>query len=411
MSLKTTSESFVLIGEVNIPKDLAKYTSDVPNGKNGWMKKTINFGVKISDQNRIFVNQEAGYWNDATIEKTKNETGKGENGKSKKKENFVYNGENVLQEDGFTQEYVADNIPFANRFDKEMMDKVNYNKKIRVSLEEVEDENEVKTYKEMEFLFIGDAIDYVKKHLVHKQRVYIYGKSETSQYVSSKTNALVTKVDRRISQIRIAREDEVNEATGVVSFLFNKESFDKSSFKKDKKYYIQGYKAYKNDEKNIVPVPTTFILDFSSPNVDWENEETQARVEYLTEVFTEGLKKDKIYQTQWKCKLFEGSEEIELGEKDLSKDLQKRVKLGFIDLETAIKQMRNNSVGDKIKETRLVMPLGEESRVETDYEDADLIPPSIDDKLAKMAEKKAESKVEETKKVEDISKKFDAMFD
>lgn len=407
---KTTSKSFVIIGEANIPRDLTKYVSNVPSGKNGWMKKTINFGIKVTQQNRLFVNQEAGYWSDATVEKTKNETGKGENGKPKKKVNMIYNGNNVLQADGITRVYEADNIPFEDRFLQENIDKVDYGKKIRVSLEEVEDENGNITYKDVEFLFIGDAIDYIQKHLKDKQRIYVYGKTEVSQYVNTKTNQIVTKNDRRINQIRVAREDEVNEATETVTFLFTKDSFDKSSVKKEKKYYIQGYEVYKDDDKKFVPVPTTYIIDVSNPNVDWEDEKVKAKVEYITGVFTDGLDKDKVYQTQWRSKMFEGNEEVELGEKDLTKDLQKRVKLGFIDLEGAIKQMRGSSIGDKIKESRLVMPIGEESRIETDYEEEDLIPPSIDDKLANISKKKEEIKVETAKVVENISAGFDALF-
>lgn len=424
-NLKQLNQSFVLIGEAMIPKDLEKYTKTVPSGNNGWMKKTINFGVKITDQNKIYVNQEAGYWSDEIVEKTKNEVGNGSNGKPKKKENFIYNGENVKQDDGTTK-YIADNIPFADRFLQENIDKVGYNKKIRVSLEpeyviSIDDEGrevrQVKkddkgniVYQQKEFLFIGDAIDYIKTHLSNGQRVYIYGKEEINQYINSKTNKLVTVTNRRINQIRVAREDEENEATGTINFLFEKDSFDKSDFKNTKKYTIQGYRTYKNDEGVVVPIPTNYTLDFSNPNVDWEDEEIKERVSYLTEVFTEGVKRDKVYQTQWRVKLFEGNEEIELTEKDLSKDLQKRVKLGFISKEDAIKQMRSGSIGDKIKEIKLVMPLGEEDKVETDYELDDLIPPSIDDKIAKIAEKKEEKKAEETKKVEDITKKFDSMF-
>lgn len=426
MALKTLTQSFVLIGNAMIPRDSEKYSATTPSGKGGWMKKTINFGVKITDQNRIYASQETGFWSDEIVEKTKNETGKGENGKAKKKENFVYNGKNVLQEDGVTSEYVADNIPFADRFLQENIDKVDYGKRIRVSLEpemvKTNDDNgdlvdTVKTdsdgnivYKQKEFIFIGDAIDYIKQHLKNDQKIYVYGKEEINQYISTKSNKLVTNTSRRISQIRVAREDEENEATGTANFLFEKDSFDKSDFKKTKKYYVQGFRTYKDDDKKIVPVPTTYILDFSNPNVDWEDEEIKERAEYLKEVFTEGAKKDKVYQTQWRVKLFEGSEEVELTEKDLSKDLQKRIKLGFISKEDAIKQMRKGGVGDRIKEIKLIMPLGEEDKVETEFELDELIPPSIDDKLSKMAEKKEEKKVEETKKVEDITKKFDSMF-
>jgi len=417
-NLKHLSETFTLVGEALINKDLTRYVKTEPQGKNGWMKKSINLGVKISDTNRIYIGQEAGYWSDEAVENTKNLTGKDERGKSKKKENFIYNGE--TNDKG---EWIPDNIPFADRFNKEALDKIPYYKKIRVSLEpemintndnngEIvqqikKDANGQTVYKEVEFLFIGDAIDYIQKHLSHGQRIYVYGQTEINQYISKHDSQLKTAINRNIQQIRVAREDEENQAVGVTNFYFDKDSLDKSEFKKERKYYIQGYRTFKNDKKEIIPVPISYVIDCSNPNVDWEDEEVKARVDYLIDVF-ESAKKDTVYSTSWRYMMFEGSSEQELTEKDLSKDLQKRVKLGFITLEAAIKQVRGSGIGDKIKEEKLVMPLGEESRVEMeDYTLDDLIPPAIEeqkvDKIESTVEKSEEVKV-------DVTKKFDDMF-
>lgn len=419
-NLKQVNETFTLVGEALISKDADRYVKTEPQGKNGWMKKTINLGVKISDTNRVYVGQEAGYWSDETVEATKNLTGTDEKGKSKKKENFVYNGE--TNDEG---EWIADNIPFADRFTKEALDKVPYFKKIRVALEpemvntnndegEIvlqpkKDSNGQTVYKEVEFLFIGDAIDYIKEHLQNGQRIYVYGTTEINQYINQHDNQLKTVFNRRIQQIRIAKDDEENQAVGVTNFYFDKDSFDKSEFKKEKKYYIHGYRTFKNDKKEVVPVPVSYILDFSNPNVNWEDEEIKERVDYLVDVF-ESAKKDTVYYTSWRYMIFEGSEEKELTEKDLSKDLQKRVKLKFITLEQAIKQMRGSAVGDKIKEEKLVMPLGEESKVEMkDYTTDDLIPPAIEEQKVDKVEKAIEKKEEDAPKT-DITKKFDDMF-
>ena len=152
-------------------------------------------------------------------------------------------------------------------------------------------------------------------------------------------------------------------------------------------------------------------MDFSNPNVDWENEDIKSRVEYLVDVF-ESAKKEKVYLTQWRYLIFEGNEEAELTEKDLSKDLQKRVKLGFITLEQAIKQMRGSSLGDKIKELKLVMPLGEENKVlMEDLTVEDLIPPTIENKINEVKEEIKEEQEEKEKELKsDITKSFDAMF-
>jgi hypothetical protein len=108
--------------------------------------------------------------------------------------------------------------------------------------------------------------------------------------------------------------------------------------------------------------------------------------------------------------IFEGTTEAEITEKDLSKDLQKRIKLGFITLEQAIKQARGSSVGDKIREEKLVMPLGEESRVAMDdYTTDDLIPPAIEEQKVDKIDSAVDKK-EDDKPAVDITKKFDSMF-
>jgi hypothetical protein len=418
--LKQVRENFILVGNAVINKEADRYVKTEPLGKNGWTRKSLNLGVKISNTNRIYVSQEAGYWSDEAIERTKNEVGKDEKGKSKKKENFVYNGEMV------EDKWVADNIPFADRFNQENIDKIPYYNRIRVSLEQniiktnddegnIVEKPEVDTegkpvYAEKEFIFIGDAIDYIKAHLKNDQRIYVYGQTEINQYINSHDNKLKTVFNRRISQIRVARDNEDNEAVGTTNFYFEKDSFDKSDFKNTRKYYIQGYRTYSNDEKKVVPVPINYVLDFSSPNVNWEDETIQQQTEYLVDVF-ESAKRDKVYLTQWRYMMFEGNEEKELTKEDLSKDLQKRVKLGFITLEQAIKQVRGNAIGDKIKELKLVMPLGEEDKVETEYISEDLIPPVIENKVNAVQEKAKEEKaVKEEKIKDDITKKFDAMF-
>ena len=414
-------DTFVLVGNAMINKDTTKYVKTETLGKGGWMRKTINLGVKVSSSNKIYVNQEAGFWSDEIVEKTKNDTGFGANKKPNKKENWIYNGE---MKDGV---WVADNIPFANRFDEDMVNKVPYFKKIRVSLEQDTmgvndaegniksvpkvDENGNPIYIKKEFLFVGDAIDYIKAHLKHDQRIYVYGHADIHQYLSDKDNQVKTIINRRIDEIRIAKDDEENQANGTTTFYFEKSGFDKSDFKNTRKYSIQGYRTYQNDDKAVVPVPINYIIDCSSANIDWEHEDVKAQVDYLVDIF-ESAKRDRVYLTQWRYLIFEGNEEVELTEKDLSKDLKQRVKLGFITVEDAIKQqMRGHAVGDKIKEVKLTMPIGENNMVETDYATDDLIPPVFENKAEKV---KATIKEEQNEKKEeaktDITKKFDSMF-
>ena len=175
---------------------------------------------------------------------------------------------------------------------------------------------------------------------------------------------------------------------------------------------IQGFRTYQNEDKKIVPVPINYVLDFSSANVDWENDTIKAQVEYLVNVF-ESTKRDTIYLTQWRYLIFEGNEEVELTEKDLSKDLKMRVSLGFISLDEAIKQqMRSHAVGDRVREVKLVMPLGEESIVAVENcTSDDLIPPPIENKADKVKAVTSEEKAVQQEEVKvNITAKFDSMF-
>ncbi|WP_039240953.1 phage-like protein [Clostridium botulinum] len=421
-NLQQVNENFILVGEARINKDLDRYVKVEPLGKNGWMKKRLNLGVKISDTNNIYVGLEAGFWSDEAIERTKNETGKDERGKNKKKQNWIYRSDK--QEDGSNK---TTKIPFDKRFDEELVETIPYFNKITVALENETanvngdngelkkqikiDSNENPMLIQKVFIFAGDAIDYIQKHLKNGQKIYVYGHTEINQYVN-KMGELKTNFNRVIDQIRLARKDEENQAIGTTNFYMTKDSFDKSDFKHSRKYYIQGHRTYKREDKVVVPVPVTYILDFSNPKVNWEDEAIKERVDYLTGVFTENIKRDKVYRTSWRYMIFEGNSETELIEKDLSNDLKKRVKLGFITLEQAIKQMRGSSIGTKIKELRLVMPVGEEDKtLMEEYEIEDLVPPVIENKVNEVEEKAKQEEEEKQEQVkQDITAQFDAMF-
>jgi hypothetical protein len=88
-------------------------------------------------------------------------------------------------------------------------------------------------YKEKDFLFIGDAIDYIKEHLVANQRIYVYGQSEINQYISKHDGKLKTNIVRKIQQIRVARADEENQAVEqLISTLKKKGLTNQNSIKK-----------------------------------------------------------------------------------------------------------------------------------------------------------------------------------
>jgi hypothetical protein len=164
---------------------------------------------------------------------------------------------------------------------------------------------------------------------------------------------------------------------------------------------------YEKNLKKSIPIPIDFKIDLK--NVNFEDPKHKARAEYLENVFTD-IKKKSIYQTQWKVKFIEGSEIAPITEKDLNKDLKQRVELGFITMEEAFDTVRKNKVGDRVKEIKLIMPIGEESKVETDYTEEDFVVPELPDASdvkQKVEEVKETNKQEEKQSVED---QFTSLF-
>ena len=69
-NLKMQSENFVLVGNAMINKDADRYVKTVPLGKNGWTRKSLNLGIKVTGANKIYIGLEAGFWSDEAIENT-----------------------------------------------------------------------------------------------------------------------------------------------------------------------------------------------------------------------------------------------------------------------------------------------------------------------------------------------------
>ena len=83
--LENTKNNFNIIGKVVFNPE--KSCKDEKVGKNGWMKKTANIGIRTGAGNTVYVSCEGGYWNDETVEATANLDGVDANGKPKKKVN------------------------------------------------------------------------------------------------------------------------------------------------------------------------------------------------------------------------------------------------------------------------------------------------------------------------------------
>ena len=385
--LENTKNNFNIIGKVVFNPE--KSCKDEKVGKNGWMKKSANIGIRTGAGNTVYVSCEGGYWNDETVKATANLDGVDSNGKPKKKVNLIYHGS--MGEDGT---WVADNIPFEKRFEQESIDKIPYYNRIKVAIvpilkEEVVngeivkqkqvDDNGYVVCEEKTFIFAGDAVDYLKANLKKDMIVRVYGKTEINQY-TNKENQLQTRRNKLFTEIRLMDIPESEfTSSGSEEFYFTKGCVDKSEFNKTGKVYIEGYNVYtdKKKRKPVMNIYTMSIADYIFEDDNGNKEMALARFDYMLKIFTEGLKKDQVYKTKFSVKYVNGTEVAEVTEKDLSDDMKMRIQLGLISLEDALKMYQREGMADKesVFETRLIMPNGVNSRelIEDATED-DLLP-------------------------------------
>ena len=385
--LENTKNNFNIIGKVVFNRE--KSCKDEAVGKNGWMKKSANIGIRTGAGNTVYASCEGGYWNDKTVKATANLDGVDSNGKPKKKVNLIYHGS--MGEDG---KWVADNIPFEKRFEQESIDKIPYYNRIKVAIvpilkEEVVngeivkqkqvDDNGYVVCEEKTFIFAGDAVDYLKANLKKDMIVRVYGKTEINQY-TNKENQLQTRRNKLFTEIRLMDIPESEfTSSGSEEFYFTKGCVDKSEFNKTGKVTIEGYNVYtdKKKRKPVMNIYTMSIADYIFEDDNGNKEMALARFDYMLKIFTEGLKKDQVYKTKFSVKYVNGTEVAEVTEKDLSDDMKMRIQLGLISLEDALKMYQREGMADKenVFETRLLEPNGVNPRelIEDATED-DLLP-------------------------------------
>jgi hypothetical protein len=228
--LKNTRETFNLVGQAKW-NDKNYISTSKPSDK-GWVNINLNLGVKISPTNTIYVTLKGGRFADD----------------GKQSGNKIY-----TMDSSFKKMEVAWN----DRFDKNIIDSVAWNKKIKIELEKDDAGNLVAK----EFLSPNDAITYIQAHLKKDDRVFVYGVTEYERYRNKNKEVVVTG-HKYINHIRLALEDEKNTANGTTTFYFDKDSFSKDRFKDEKKYEIIGYQvAYDRTLKTNVPLKVNYIIE------------------------------------------------------------------------------------------------------------------------------------------------------
>jgi hypothetical protein len=406
--------TFEFIGQINIAKNKEKFHK-VDKFDSGWEKHTLNFAVKESNTNSVFVELQGGL---SSVKQNKVVTfGKGtENVKGAKLE--IPWSDRLKDE---TVDMVADFKKTVVDFttDKELKEALGL---LRYEIRTLEykdkltpDEQEKltklrKEYKEKavdrhEFIHPYDAVIFLSSTLdtfkEYKFRVI-------GSVIMSAWNG---KFYRRFepSFIEIVDSETPAQLRATMDIFFAKDAVDEKDFKKDKKVYIEGYVMdYDNQSKKDVFFPQQFVIN--AQKIDFENEMHVKRFEYLKNKFN--VTKKGVYHLQWLVNIFRGADKVEFTEKDLTAAQKEAIEFGLNKLEDFAP--KGGMLGDNVYENRLIKPLlvnvneyndFTNGAVESAYsvDDLEYVPVQREEK---KEEKKEEPKKEESKQEVELDDLF-----
>ena len=297
--VKDLNGRFTLIGDVIVSD--SSFGIDVVNEKGTWKYNRANIGVSISDKNKVFCENMAGF------------------SVGDRKPFPLY-----LRSGDFMQSF---EVAFADRHDivngKEndyglsMADIAN-NYKFKVGIErDTEGKIVVK-----EFLHEYDMIKYLKEHLENGMRVKIVGDIEYNYFNNNISQRRIFK------SVFLAREDEDNKAEQEADMYITKDSlidkdddklrgygvhrFTKINGKEVKSKYVNKKGEIKEVNSKRYPLPIELTIGVS--------EDKREKMEKYMTVPKD--KEDRVYQISLLSDIIEEDEEIELDESSLGEDFE-----------------------------------------------------------------------------------------
>lgn len=417
---KKIYNEFDFIGELGLPRDDSKFHDINDNGK-GWEGHRLNFGVKESQLNSVFVEMYGGHRPKGTNVVNSFTKGNKEN-KGGKIE-----------------------IPWADRLKPEVIDMVADFVKIVVDLETdfdkkskyielgyrirnieydgTAEEKETlpklkEEYKELatnryEFLSEYDAILFLSKALKenssHKFR--IKGNVKLNEWKGK----YYKKYD--IQSMEIVPNDYTNQLKTTLDIYFDKHALDEASFKEDQKIFVNGYlKDYNGATKKDGFYPQTFVINGSK--LDMENENHVKMLDVLKAQFK--VKGRNYHHLQWVVNAYRGAEKVEISNDDLTAEQKLLIDTGLAKVEDFAP--KGGMFGTNIEEMRLVKPIlkgqFDTGAVDTDLSEDDfmelLVKSTADVKLEDVIVKKEDSPTEDVKaeKVDEevIKDTMDSLF-
>lgn len=303
--------SFKLIGTVVMSKDKDKYCKQ-ETSKKGYTYKKMQFGIKTSDTNTVFIELMGGYFNNGTsVIKTKD------------KDN------NKLE------------IAWKDRTRQDIVDSVSRKLKVELVKDEIH-----------EFLAEYDFIEYIQQNLKSDMRIVVEGNMRIERYKDKQGKPqVITKFIP--SRIRLPYDKETDSATGIVHFVYGSDCYDDGALETDNKIYINGYvTSYNKEFGGTFFVPKTFIINGDKRHLNPEL--FGSRTGYYKQILQ--AKEGEYKEIKWEVTIVRGAEEVEISDDDLNEDQLEQIKFGVATREEIIKDMRNGMIQDRVDEIRLIRP-------------------------------------------------------
>jgi hypothetical protein len=213
------------------------------------------------------------------------------------------------------------------------------------SIEEVKEEFSKQNGLRQTFITQYDLVQFMKKNFPdYEGNVLVTG--QIKKDVSGKYG------DKFNIQNVYAIDDEHKLRFNVVMDLFyNKDSVDKSDYKEEQKIYVNGYVAqYINKEEGTKYLPQCVV--FSASKYKENNKEHQAKLKYKLK-YVDTQSKTYVH-IPWEIVLIRGAEEIEFDQSMLTDAQKEQVELGIKTVNDF--KPRGNIYGDKVYEYRLYDP-------------------------------------------------------
>ena len=233
-------------------------------------------------------------------------------------------------------------IDWEDRFDEDIVAKVANYKKYVVNLGEDFGGRH-------EFITAYDFMNYLNENL----REYKGKIRATGQFTKEWYAAQEKFTERfRLQNVYAADEDVKPRLALVADLYYNRDSVDKSSFKENKKVYLDAYiEQYINKDEGRKMIPMQVVFSAAKYRVD-ENDKHKKLFDYKMSYIDT---KSKTYvHIPWDIVLIRGSEETEFNETMLTAKQKEQIELGLKKLEDF--KPKGTIVGDRVNEYRLFDP-------------------------------------------------------